>query len=133
MSGIASANRYLQTRIASCSQTSMTASALSRNDELAVRSWLPCGLDGWPRIRSLARNRWGPFRYGQLDLTVDHIAQLQRLSEACGGWIVFDDDQEETFVPIDRWRNIYRVRPRQLAARVGHVLPFASDRFPVVH
>ena len=58
----------------------------------------------------------GPFRYGQLDLTVDHIAQLQHLSGACGGWIAFDDEKEETFVPIDRWRNIYRARARQSAA-----------------
>jgi len=49
----------------------------------------------------------GPFRYGQFDLTVDHIERLQRLSEACGGWVVFNDDKEETFVPIDRWKNIY--------------------------
>ncbi len=50
----------------------------------------------------------GPCRYGQCDLTVDHIERLQRLSEACGGWIVFDGDKEESFVPIDRWKNIYR-------------------------
>jgi hypothetical protein len=52
----------------------------------------------------------GPFRYGQLDLTVDHIERLQRLSEACGGWIVFDGGNEETFVPIDHWKNIYQDR-----------------------
>ena len=54
-----------------------------------------------------------PFRYGQLDLNVDHIARLQRLSEACGGWIVFDGDREETFVPIDYWKIIYRDRTHQ--------------------
>lgn len=60
---------------------------------------------GW--IDGLEFNLWRgvvgrSFRYGQLDLTIDHIAQPQRLSEACRGWIVFDDDKEETFVPIDR-------------------------------
>lgn len=52
----------------------------------------------------------GPFRYGQLDLTIEHIERLQRLSQACGGWIVFDGDKEESFVPLDRWKNIYRDR-----------------------
>lgn len=50
----------------------------------------------------------GPFRYGQLDLTADHVAHLHRLSDACGGWIVFDADKEETFVSIDHWARIYR-------------------------
>lgn len=54
----------------------------------------------------------GPFRYGQLELTVEHIERLQRLSKACGGWIVFDGDKEETFVPIDQWNKIYRDRGR---------------------
>jgi hypothetical protein len=52
----------------------------------------------------------GPFRYGQIELTVAHIERLRRLSQACGGWIVFDPDKEETFVPFDRWQRIYRDR-----------------------
>jgi hypothetical protein len=52
----------------------------------------------------------GPFRYGQFDLTVDHMERLQRLSQACGGWVVFGGDKEETFVTLDRWKNIYRDR-----------------------
>jgi len=55
----------------------------------------------------------GPFRYGQLDLTVDHIERLQHLSEGCGGWIVFDGDNEETFVPLDRWKSIYQNHARR--------------------
>jgi hypothetical protein len=52
----------------------------------------------------------GPYRYGQLDLTADHIERLRRLSEACDGWIVFDAGREETFVPIDPWKSVYRDR-----------------------
>ena len=33
-----------------------------------------------------------PFEYGLLQLTEQHIAELTKLSNACGGWIVFDDD-----------------------------------------
>ena len=70
---------------------------------------------GW--INGLEFDLWrgvveGPFRFRQLDLTVDHIERLQRLSEACGGWIVFDDDKEETFVPIDHWKSVYGDRTR---------------------
>ena len=48
-----------------------------------------------------------PFEYGFLQLTEQHIAELTKLSNACGGWIVFDDDSAETFVPIAKWRKIY--------------------------
>ena len=41
--------------------------------------------------------------YGRLVLTQDHKTQLRCLSEACGGWIVFDDDTEETWVPTPDW------------------------------
>ena len=49
----------------------------------------------------------GPFRYGRLELTTTHIERLRVLSESCGGWILFDDDLEEAFVPADRWKSIY--------------------------
>ena len=55
----------------------------------------------------------GPFRYGQHDLTDDQIERLRHLSEACGGWIVFDGDKEETFVSIDQWKSMYRDRTHE--------------------
>ena len=58
----------------------------------------------------------GPFRYGRLDLTDDHVERLQRLSDACGGWIVFDSSREETFVPIRHWKETYRGRSSSPAA-----------------
>jgi hypothetical protein len=48
-----------------------------------------------------------PFEYGFLQITDQHIAKLTGLSNACGGWIIFDDESAETFVPIDEWRKIY--------------------------
>ncbi len=50
----------------------------------------------------------GPFRFGRLQLTSADVERLRRLSAACGGWIVFDGNKEETFVPLDRWNTIYR-------------------------
>jgi hypothetical protein len=45
----------------------------------------------------------GPCRYGHLTLTAIHIEKLKALSGACGGWIRFDDEHEESFVPIETW------------------------------
>ena len=45
----------------------------------------------------------GPFRYGHLDLSPQHVQRLKSLSEWCGGWIRFDDTEEESFVPLAQW------------------------------
>jgi len=55
-----------------------------------------------------------PFEYGFLQLTEQHIAELTKLSNACGGWIVFDDDSAETFVPIAKWRKIYAKKAKSM-------------------
>ncbi len=44
-----------------------------------------------------------PFRDGRLELTATHIQKLSELSQCCGGWIVFDVEREEIFVPMDEW------------------------------
>jgi hypothetical protein len=45
----------------------------------------------------------GLFRYGRLELTSAHIQRLSELSQGCGGWIAFEGEREETFVPMDEW------------------------------
>jgi hypothetical protein len=50
----------------------------------------------------------GPFQYGHLTLTAEHTQRLKALSEACGGWIKFDEDTEESFVPTARWLEQYQ-------------------------
>ena len=49
----------------------------------------------------------GPRRCGRLQITHDHIAQLRRLSEAAGGWIVFDDNEEESLLPMEDWERSF--------------------------
>jgi hypothetical protein len=49
----------------------------------------------------------GPFRYGHLTLTIAHVEKLRALSNACGGWITFDDTFEESFVPLEQWAEQY--------------------------
>jgi len=65
---------------------------------------------GW--MENLEHALWravesGPCRYGRLDLTAMHIDRLKQLSVSCGGWVEFHGDGEETFVPIERWRDLY--------------------------
>jgi hypothetical protein len=49
----------------------------------------------------------GPRSYGRLQITHHHIAQLQRLSRAAGGWIVFDADEEESLSPMEEWEESF--------------------------
>jgi hypothetical protein len=46
----------------------------------------------------------GHGRYGYCDLEPRDLHELRALSAACGGWIVFDDELGETFVPMEEWR-----------------------------
>jgi hypothetical protein len=60
--------------------------------------WMDClEFDLWTAVAT------GPFRYGRLELTHMHIQGLAALSQGCGGWIAFEGEQEETFVPMDEW------------------------------
>lgn len=43
-------------------------------------------------------------------LTVVEARRLKALSTQCGGWIAFDDGQEETFVPLAEWKTRMAVR-----------------------
>ena len=72
--------------------------------ELSEQAW--CA--GW--MQDLEFALWRavtetPYHYGRLDLTAEHVARLRALSEACGGWIVFREDEE--FVPLAEWLPLY--------------------------
>jgi hypothetical protein len=63
-------------------------------------------------MRDLEHALWravteGVFQYGRLDLTAEHIQRLKTLSDACGGWIRFDEEREESFVTIAEWMERY--------------------------
>ncbi len=47
---------------------------------------------------------FGPYTLGRLQFTDEHVERLRILSEQCGGWVRFQDDGEETFVPIGEWK-----------------------------
>ena len=45
--------------------------------------------------------------YGRLVFTPHHRNELRTLSERVGGWIVFDDHTEESFLPLKEWKEVY--------------------------
>lgn|ERR1700687_5616950 len=49
----------------------------------------------------------GPTRYGHLDINEGHILRLRALSGQCAGWIVFDEETEETWLPLAEWERRY--------------------------
>jgi hypothetical protein len=46
----------------------------------------------------------GPRKYGRLQITLNHTSRLRRLSEAAGGWIIFDETEEELLLPMGEWK-----------------------------
>ncbi len=72
---------------------------------------------GW--IEGLEYALWkavleGSYNYGRLSITDEHTVKLKELSENCGGWIVFDDVEGETFVSLDQWQSMYEVERKRL-------------------
>lgn len=49
----------------------------------------------------------GPGRYGRLDASSEQLEHLRALSDACGGWVAFDSELGEVFVPLEAWRKTY--------------------------
>ena len=54
--------------------------------------------------------RHGPGQYGLLEITTEIIAKLKALSDACGGWIWWDEnaDECETWVSLEKWEEMYQ-------------------------
>ena len=46
-------------------------------------------------------------QYGRLKFLPQHLQQLGELSRHCGGWIVFHDDTQETWLPLQDWQAAY--------------------------
>ncbi|HQR45124.1 MAG TPA: hypothetical protein PLB02_03835 [Thermoanaerobaculia bacterium] len=42
--------------------------------------------------------------YGRLVFTDQHRTRIRQLSDDCGGWIVFDDETEETWLEVGDWQ-----------------------------
>ncbi|WP_420400946.1 hypothetical protein [Flagellimonas sp.] len=49
-------------------------------------------------------------QYGRLIFDDKIIERLNLLSSEAEGWIFFDDEQEETFVTLDEWKEMIKSR-----------------------
>jgi hypothetical protein len=49
----------------------------------------------------------GRLKYGRLQITRAHTSKLKELSNRCGGWIVWEKDLGEAFMPLDQWQKKY--------------------------
>ena len=47
--------------------------------------------------------------YGRLEFSSEIIKELKRLSQIINGWIIFDDEYEETFVTWEEWDKLNEV------------------------
>jgi hypothetical protein len=59
----------------------------------------------------------GGISYGQHEVSQGDISRLRDLAEKCGGWIVFDDDKGEIFVPMVEWQKMFAAHAAKIARR----------------
>ena len=74
--------------------------------EISERGYAASWIDGlefllWHRLTTNSR------KIGRVMLTDAEMDALRSLSDECGGWIVFDDIEEEKFVAMPRWRDTF--------------------------
>ena len=49
----------------------------------------------------------GPGRYGRAQIDQARIQMLRDLSQRCGGWVYWNDETDETFIPMREWEELY--------------------------
>ena len=69
---------------------------------------------GW--MQDLEYSLWGYLEngsgaYGHMEIDDDLIRRLDDLSREAGGWFVYGPSGEQ-FVPLDRWKELYRAWKR---------------------
>lgn len=69
-----------------------------------------CYCAGW--MSGLEFSLWamvqgGDRSYGMSEPSESEVAQLRALSERCGGWIRWEEDVGEVFVPLHEWEQTY--------------------------
>jgi len=53
-----------------------------------------------------------PCKYGSVEIDAIQADQLAKLSELCGGWMIFNDEDGELFIPLAQWKALYEQRER---------------------
>jgi hypothetical protein len=55
----------------------------------------------------------GPRNFGHDTITQDDIDQLLKISGTAKSWIVFDDERDETPIPLNKWQQQFKERVSQ--------------------
>lgn len=55
-------------------------------------------------------------KYGNAQVSFDDILQLKALSQACGGWLMYDNEKELVVLDVEEWKNIYQSQHTQYKA-----------------
>ncbi|MDO7876570.1 hypothetical protein Q5H93_17630 [Hymenobacter sp. ASUV-10] len=75
--------------------------------DISEEGWCAEWLDGlehvlWHIVQT------GPAKYGRTFVDEQQIQQLKELSELTGGWIIFDDETEETAISLAEWQKVFQ-------------------------
>jgi hypothetical protein len=62
----------------------------------------------------------GSRRYGQSEASEAQVTEMRRLSERAGGWVRWQDDVGEVFVPLDEWVAEYASRLSDFSASLRY-------------
>jgi hypothetical protein len=81
-----------------------------RMSEISEKHW--CA--GW--MQDLEFSLWDILQHGGLEfgngkVALEDLAELQKLSDWCGGWCRWtDEDDDAVFVPLAEWKDLVRAR-----------------------
>jgi hypothetical protein len=65
-------------------------------------------------------------KFGCLTFELAHIERLRALSQACAGWITYDDGKGELWVPVEEWRTRFDAWIESPESRRGNT-PWLND------
>jgi hypothetical protein len=73
---------------------------------------------GW--MGNLEYDLWGILKYGEkaaeyelYPLLISEALTLQELSRDADGWVIWDDEVGEKFIPLEEWEKLYREYERE--------------------
>jgi len=75
--------------------------------EISELAWSAGWMQDLEFILWRAIHQEGHLRFGRVPIRSEQTARLRHLSAQCGGWIVVDDEHEETWIATPDWERKY--------------------------
>lgn len=73
--------------------------------ELSEKAFNASWIEGLELSLWKAMNR-DLLKFGRLTFNEETINELKRLSQEVNGWIIFDEQTEETFISFEQWKKM---------------------------